>query len=102
MSSGFFSFNKPWKEALLLGLVLLPLFGLGLIVGPLYYFLNKRLTVGVREQGLFRLSLVFKRSVIEGQRIDESEARKVIEVIRELLDGITETSKSSPRKELAA
>ena len=47
--STYYGYKKPWKEAVALLLLLLPVFGLGLIVGPLYYFFNKTLTVGIVE-----------------------------------------------------
>jgi hypothetical protein len=72
-----------------LGLVLLPLFGLGLIVGPLYYFLNKTLTVGIIENSGWVGGFAFKRSVIEGQNITEDQAYKVIDIIRTLIEAKT-------------
>ena len=84
--SAFYGFQKPWKEALVIGLVLMPVFFLGAIAGPLYYFLNKTLAVGVVEASGWTGGFAFKRSVIEGQRIEESEAYRVIEIIREVVE----------------
>lgn len=84
--SAFYGYKKPWKEALAIGLILLPLFGLGLIVGPLYYFLNKTLSVAVVEKSAWVGGFSFKRSVIEGQNITENEAYKVIDILRWIIE----------------
>lgn len=89
LSSSFFGFFKPWREALALGLVLLPVVGLGLIVGPLYYYLNKKLGLGVVEVSGLTSGIEFKRSLIEGQNIDENQSRRVIAILRT----VTERSK---------
>jgi len=87
--SAYYGYVKPWQVALMLGLLLLPFFFLGLIVGPLYYFLNKELTVGVVENSSWTGGFAFKRSVIEGQNIDENKAYEVIDIIRELIEAKT-------------
>lgn len=89
ISSAYYGYEKPWKEALALALVLLPVFGLGLIIGPLYYILNKKLTVGVVEGSGWIGGFSFKRSVIEGKNIQEHEAYEVIEIIRWLIESKT-------------
>lgn len=89
ISSAYYGYEKPWKEALVLGLLLLPFLGLGLILGPLYYILNKKLTVGVVEGSGWVGGFAFKRSVIEGKNIQEHEAYEVIETIRWLIEGKT-------------
>ena len=81
LSSSFFGFFKPWREALALGLVLLPVVGLGLIVGPL--------GLGVVEVSGLTSGIEFKRSLIEGQNIDENQSRRVIAILRT----VTERSK---------
>ncbi|MDQ7057438.1 MAG: hypothetical protein Q9N62_02920 [Ghiorsea sp.] len=75
--------------ALFLGAVLTPVFFIGLIVGPLYYILNKNLTVGVVEASGWVGSFSFKRSIIEGQNINEEEAYEVIDIIRNLIEAKT-------------
>lgn len=82
VSSSYFGYNKPWREAILLGVLLFPF---GLLIGPLYYFLNKKLTAGVVEVGSVVSGIAFKRSVIEGQEINENEARRVVGILRELI-----------------
>lgn len=96
MSSAFFGYQKPWKEALVLGLLLFPFFGLGLIIGPLYYLFNKRTTIGVVESGGIVNGIAFSRSLIEGQDITEDEGRRVIEIIRNLMDRSTRAEHHYP------
>ncbi|MDO9094198.1 MAG: hypothetical protein Q7U99_16360 [Rubrivivax sp.] len=84
--SAYYGYEKPWKMALVIGAVLMPLFFVGLLAGPLYYFLNKQLSVGVVENSGWSGSFAFKRSVIEGQNIDENSAYEVIEVVRMLVE----------------
>ena len=87
--STYYGYVKPWQMALLLGVLLLPVFFLGLLVGPLYYFLNKKLTVGIIETSGWIGGFSFKRSVIEGQNIDENKAYEVIDIIRSLIEAKT-------------
>ena len=87
--SAYYGYVKPWQAALAIGLLLLPFMGLGLIIGPLYYFLNKKLTVGVVEISSWTGGFSFKRSVIEGQNIDQDKAYEVIEIIRTLIESKT-------------
>jgi len=89
ISSTYYGYEKPWKEALLVTLLLMPLFGIGLLLGPLYYILNKKLTVGVVEMSGWIGGFAFKRSVIEGKNISEPEAYQVIEIIRLLIEAKT-------------
>lgn len=72
-----------------MGLLLTPVFFVGLVIGPLYYFLNKKLTVGVVEGSGWVGGFSFKRSVIEGQNIDEKKAYEVIDIIRALIEAKT-------------
>jgi hypothetical protein len=89
MSSAFFGYEKPWKEALALGLVLLPFLGLGLLIGPLYYLFNKRTTIGVVESSGIINGIAFTRSLIEGQDITEEDGKRVIDLICRLMDAST-------------
>jgi hypothetical protein len=86
LTSAFYGYEKPWQKALVLGAVLTPFFFIGLLVGPLYYFLNKTLAIGVVEASSWSGGFAFKRSVIEGQNIDEKQAYKVIEIVRQLIE----------------
>lgn len=87
--SAYYGYVKPWQAALVIGFLLFGFFGLGLIIGPLYYFLNKKLTVGVVETSGWIGGFSFKRSVIEGQNIDEKKAYEVIDIIRSLIEAKT-------------
>lgn len=89
VTSAYYGYEKPWKEALAIGLLLAPLFFIGFFVGPLYYFLNKKLTVGVVESSGWVGGFSFKRSVIEGKNIDERNAYEVIDIIRKLIEDKT-------------
>ncbi len=89
VSSAYYGYTKPWKEALFLTLLLAPFFGIGLILGPLYYFLNKKLVVGVVEGSGWVGGFAFKRSVIEGKNIQEKDAYNVIDIIRGLIEAKT-------------
>lgn len=87
ISSTFYGYTKPWKESLVLGIFLGAFtFGIGAIVGVIYYFLNKHLTVGFVEVSGVVNAIAFKRSVIEGQNIDENQARAVADVTQQLID----------------
>lgn len=87
--SAYYGYVKPWQIALAIGLLLLPVFFLGLIAGPLYYYLNKELSVGIVEISSWTGGFCFKRSVIEGQNIDEEKAQEVIDIIRSLIEAKT-------------
>tara|TARA_B100000029_G_C17416679_1_gene902751 strand:- start:158 stop:643 length:486 start_codon:yes stop_codon:yes gene_type:complete len=86
VSSTFYGFHKPWREALLVSVLFLPFAGLGLILGPLYYFLNKQLVFGIVEFSGVSSGFAFKRSVIEGQKITEKDAERVIGILRALIE----------------
>ena len=83
LSSGYFGYTKPWREALSITIGTL---GLGLPLALLYYFLNKRLLIGVVESGGLTSGMVFKRSVIEGKAITEEEGKQVIALIEWLVN----------------
>ena len=106
--STFFGYRKPWKEALVLFIVLNslgwsmttiisgsrepalgPLLGVlavSLLVSLLYFFLKKTLTLGFVENSGFAHMIQFRRSVIEGISIDESEARRVCDYVQALIE----------------
>lgn len=89
--STFYAFKRPWKEAVILGVILgaLTFFSFGLIgiaIAILYYILNKTLTIGFTDIGGRVSEIPFKRSVIEGKTIDEGEAARVCEIIQGLVD----------------
>lgn len=89
--STFYAFKRPLKEAIVLGIVLgaLTFFSFGLIgiaIAILYYVLNKTLTMGFTDIGGRVSEIPFKRSVIEGKTLDETEAARVCEIIQQLVD----------------
>ena len=89
--SMFYAFKRPLKEALVLGVVLgaatFFTFGiLGIAIAILYYVLNKTLTIGFTDLGGRMSEIPFKRSVIEGQVIDEAEAARVCDIVQRLVD----------------
>lgn len=89
--STFYAFKRPLKEAVILGVILgaVTFFSFGLIgiaIAILYYVLNRTLTVGFTDIGGRVSEIPFKRSVIEGKTLDESEAARVCEIIQRLVD----------------
>ena len=91
VSSTHYGRFKPWKSALAIAAISIPLitaFGLGLIgifFAGLYYFLNRELALGfVADSGMLS-ELKFKPSVIEGQDIKEDALRNIIALIEHLI-----------------
>ncbi|HOE66047.1 MAG TPA: hypothetical protein PLO62_05935 [Candidatus Hydrogenedentes bacterium] len=90
VSSTFYGYRKPWKEAVALGILFGAFtFGIGAIVGIVYYFLKKTMSLGFVEDSGVASSIDFQRSVIEGQRIDEQKAREACEIIEAFLKART-------------
>ncbi len=87
-----YGYYKPWREVLILFVTIGPLFGIGIILAILYYFLNKSLTLGFVENSGVITYIAFKRSIIEGQNIDEANAAYVSELTQALIAN----SKSCP------
>ena len=103
ISSLQYGFTRPWKACLsafttsvfLVGSMMaseavsLPIgLGIVLVVGLVclaYYTLNQRLSVGVRESGGLTNAVEFKRSVIEGKKLEERDARMVCDIIQALM-----------------
>jgi hypothetical protein len=83
--SAYFGYTKPWKIAVILFFVFLPVIGLGIIIGPLYYFLNKQLELAVVANSGDVYSIAFKRSIIEGINIDEEQGHNILNIIEELI-----------------
>jgi hypothetical protein len=88
LCTGGYGYAKPWKTALLIAMLgtftvyLAPIFWIGAIV---YYFLNKQLMLALYDIGGRAYELDFKRSVIEGIKVDENEAARVIRIIESLV-----------------
>lgn len=98
ISSTFYGYSKPWKEAFALCLTSV---GLGIAISGIegffafillfaislaYYVLNKELALAVVEDSGFSSTIEFKRSVIENQSIDENQAEKVVMIINALVE----------------
>lgn len=85
-SSGFF---KPVLY-LVLGVLTLPLVLtiIGAIVPILFfvfYFLHKSLLISIESHSGGIMAIAFKRSVIEGIKVEEADAEKVVAIINRLL-----------------
>lgn len=105
VSSVLYGRHKPWKKTV--GLIMLSLFlgsslmghgtgmtmlgtlvlfgGVGLSL--LYYFLNRELTLAFAEDSGQQMGITFKRSVVEGQEIDEAALKQLVIIIEALLRG---------------
>lgn len=57
----------------------------------IFYFLNKSLLISVVSNSSWPASICFKRSIIEGVKIEEEKAQEVINIINQLL--MQQTSK---------
>ena len=91
LSCTYYGYTKPWKEALvvgvLVGLITFRMLSIpGIIVGVLYYILKKTLTLGYTDNGGFAHAISFQMSVFEGQKIDEAEAGRVCAIMQRLVD----------------
>lgn len=101
--STLYGYYKPWKEALgvfffSVGLSFsaanmaqsfgLFLFG-GLVsaaIALVYYFLNRKLTLGFVENSGVASVIQFKRSVVENQEIGEAQAGYVCQIVQALIE----------------
>lgn len=94
VTRSYYGYTKPWKESLAIAVVasfvLTALTGFGGIFGPIagivYYFLNKNISFGFVEMSAWSAGISFKRSVIEGQNIDEKQAEKILTFVQKLID----------------
>lgn len=98
--SMFYAYKRPWKEAVvwgvLVGAATFFLLGIpGIIVAILYYVLNKTLTIGFTDVGGRISEVPVKRSVIEGQSIDETEASRVCGIVQRLVENRHERALSA-------
>jgi len=85
ISSCYFGYTKPWKLAIAIGFITMPFLFLGLILGPLYYFLNKQLEIGLVDNSGSTYPIAFKRSVIENIKIDEKEGSRILTLIEKTI-----------------
>jgi hypothetical protein len=102
VSSLYFGYAKPWKLALFwfalfaFGAFMAAdmhewgwaglLFLLGIIISVLIFIFNKVLTLGVSEQNGDSYTLQFKRSVIEGQEINEQSLERITQIFVAIVD----------------
>lgn len=96
----FYAYKRPLKEAIVLGVLIggatFFLLGIpGILVAVLYYVLNKTLTIGFTDIGGRISEIPVKRSVIEGQSIDEVEAGRVCNILQQLVDSRRERALSA-------
>jgi hypothetical protein len=110
LSSTYFGYHKPWKAAaaIVLGFVYIGLSipaldtgfasssatsskffisaAAGLIVGLVYYFFNRTLTLGFTEHSGFVNGIRFKRSFVENKDINERQAASVSIIVQRLIE----------------
>ena len=103
ISSVYYGYAKPWKTALVIGLLgvalglsvyattqnvaasaLISSFFWGLAIA--YYLLNKDFSLGVCEVGGILSGVDFRRSLIEGVTVDEEAAEKVHLIVQALIE----------------
>jgi hypothetical protein len=95
VATAVYGYAKPWRTAVVVAAVGIALFAVHPIVGlivllgaPAYYFLNKQLFIEIRDAGAGRARIEFKRSVIEGQNIDERAGERIVNIVEMLLLGL--------------
>lgn len=103
ISSSFFGYHKPWKAAIAIFFVSIAIgstiidathsaFGgmmamlIGLIIAVVYYFLNKELLIGITDNNGDRYALILKRSVLDGQEINEQGMELVTRIVLTVID----------------
>jgi hypothetical protein len=98
ISSSFYGSHKPWKTALAIlgacmfigslfrsGWAVFAMLLIGCLIGAAYYFLNRELMIGFNEDSGAQVFIRFKKSIIEGQEIDEEQLRKIITIVEHLI-----------------
>ncbi len=109
-----YGYRKPWAEAfgiVVMGGGLGPLLGEAVIGGSmgyaigflavigiaaLYYALNKRMSISLIEMSGTVNQIVFKRSVLEGIKLDESSSAYASDIMQWLMDQASGGSSSAP------
>ena len=102
ISSIYFGYSKPWKKALFWLLLFLALgyyageFGetawalglgvAGVVVAAIVFILNRELLIGVSEHNGGEYPLALKRSVIEGQEINEAALERITRIFAAVVD----------------
>ena len=108
--STYYGYHKPWKSAFSI-FSIFAFFGIllgaeiaeggsqggafttfitstiiGLVISAIYYFLNRKLTLGFVEQSGVVNGIMFKRSVIENIDINQEQAKNVCLIIQKLIE----------------
>lgn len=104
ISSTYYGYHKPWKAALLVFILLFMLsiaisdltgiifagyiigFFISVVIGLIYYYLNKSFTLGFIEISGFPSAIQFKKSVIENIDVNEKQAKYVCELTQYLVE----------------
>ncbi len=99
ISSVFYGYTRPWIKAIVIfvvtGFILGPIATAAesaflafialivpLVIAIVYYFSNKVLTLGIVEVGGgIKSGMKIKRSIIEGHKVDETDAEGVSEIL---------------------
>ncbi|MFZ6870776.1 hypothetical protein ACO0LF_01755 [Undibacterium sp. Di27W] len=100
--STYYGYHKPWKKAL--GFFAIAFFIasslikeqmftpaivillVGALIGLVYYFLNRELTMGFVENSGLIDGIRFKRSVIENIDVNEEQAKSACVIIQKLIE----------------
>ncbi len=106
ISSVYYGYAKPWKQALIflialaffltgtlrivdpsleLSGVILVSMSVAVVVSLLYYSLNKKITLGVHESGGKAVGIIIKSSVVNGSVLDEVDVEQVGDFVKQLL-----------------
>jgi hypothetical protein len=108
VSSASYGYFKPWKKASIIAAIGLAISasGVGLMFGiplllfaPIYYFLNKQLFLEVSDTGAGKARIEFKRSVIEGENIDERAGERIVAIVEMLLLGLAKPRRAAVASE---
>ncbi len=102
--STYYGYIRPLRAAIVLLLALLfiavpvgfalhPIAGVicflgSCVVAIAYYLLNKKLTLGFVENSGVISGIQFKRSLIEGQKIEEEDARRVCALVQSIIEAV--------------
>jgi len=114
LTSTHTGFHRPWQTALaifivsmFLGSFLGPIFGRlvggfagflcsigfilsGLVIGVIYYILNREITLGFIEGSGVGYQIDFKRSVIENIDVNEKRARQACDIVQDLIQAVSQ------------
>ncbi len=85
ISQCYLAYYKPWKAACFLCLVFFKFYGIGILIGFLYYYLNKELQMVFIDKSGSRYTICFKRSIIEDKSFADEEANEIHSMIDALI-----------------